>query len=151
MLFLQGNTCLSTRTQSLSEVQRESDLLKRQKKEREKRGRRREKKQKKVREVIFNSLCEKLCKSGARGGCWPWLGEALGGCSPPLGGSMGCMQPHTSDDWVSPGYPPPMMLLDTDISTASSCKCATSAYVPNHAIVATVPMQCSHTVLEVCT
>ena len=28
---------------------------------------------------------------------------------------MGCMQPHTSDDWVSPGYPPPIMLLDTDI------------------------------------
>ena len=43
------------------------------------------------------------------------MGEALGGCSPPLGGRMGCMQPHTSDDWVSPGDPPPMMLLDIDI------------------------------------
>ena len=115
MLFLQGNTCLSTRTQSLPEVQRESDLLKRQKKEREKRGRRREREKKKG-EVIFSSLCEKLCKSGARGGCWLRLGEALGGCSPPLGGSMGCMHPHTSDDWVSPAYPPPMMLLDTDIT-----------------------------------
>ena len=61
-------------------------------------------------------LCEKLCKSGARGGCWLRLGEALGGCSPPLGGSMGCMHPHTSDDWVSPAYPPPMMLLDTNIT-----------------------------------
>ena len=74
MLFLQGNTCLSTRTQSLPEIQRESDLLKRQKKEREKSGRRREKKnEKKKREVIFSSLCEKLCKikSDARGGCWP--------------------------------------------------------------------------------
>ena len=28
---------------------------------------------------------------------------------------MGCMQPHTSGGWVSPGYPPPIMLLDTDI------------------------------------
>ena len=29
---------------------------------------------------------------------------------------MGCMQPHTSGGWVSPGYPPPIMLLDTDIT-----------------------------------
>ena len=57
-----------------------------------------------------------LCKSDALGGCWPWLGDALGGWGPPLGDSMGCMRPHNSDDWVSPGYPPPMMLLDTDIS-----------------------------------
>jgi hypothetical protein len=95
---------------------------KRQKKERETREEKKEEKQKQKIKIktksILNLSCQKLCKSGARGGCWPWLGEALGGCSPPLGGSMGCMQPHTSGGWVSPGYPPPIMLLDTDISGA---------------------------------
>ena len=67
MLFLQGNTCLGTRAQSLSdrEVQRESDLLKRQKKEREKRGKRRAKHKKS--EKLFLARYVRSCVQAVHG------------------------------------------------------------------------------------
>jgi hypothetical protein len=81
MLFLQGNTCLSTRTQSLPEIQRESDLLKRQKKEREKRGRRREKKKQKSEKLFlarYVRSCVKVMHGVGVGHDWvkPWVGAA---------------------------------------------------------------------------
>ena len=80
MLFLQGNTCLSTRTQSLSEVQRESDLLKRQKKEREKRGKRREKNKKSEKLFLARYVrsCVKVMHGVGVGHDWvkPWVGAA---------------------------------------------------------------------------
>ena len=80
MLFLQGNTCLSTRTQSLPEIQRESDLLKRQKKEREKRGRRREKNEKNEKLFLARYVrsCVKVVHGVGVGHGWvkPWVGAA---------------------------------------------------------------------------
>ena len=80
MLFLQGNTGLSTRTQSLPEIQRESDLLKRQKKEREKRGRRREKNEKNEKLFLARYVrsCVKVMHGVGVGHDWvkPWVGAA---------------------------------------------------------------------------
>ena len=74
---------MSTRTQSLPEIQRESDLLKRQKKEREKRGRRREKKTKKNEKLFLARYVRSCVKLKVMHGVgvghdWvkPWVGAA---------------------------------------------------------------------------
>ena len=61
----------------MSEVQRESDLLKRQKKEREKRGKRREKK-KKLFLARYVRSCVKVVHGVGVGHGWvkPWVGAA---------------------------------------------------------------------------
>jgi hypothetical protein len=62
----------------LPEIQRESDLLKRQKKEREKRGRRRERKKEKLFLARYVRSCVKVMHGVGVGHDWvkPWVGAA---------------------------------------------------------------------------